>query len=197
MIIECPKCLAFVEAEEKGDFQYGISRHNPAGRYVLLRCGRCERPILACQDNIGNIGDGDVWDTPTRVFPSQDYANPNAPSEIRQAFEEASSCFRARAYTATAIMCRKTLEGICAHYGVREGSLVSSLRKLKDDAIIDARLHEWSDALRLAGNEAAHDVGVQISQDDAQDMLEFTNAIIDYLFSFRDKFEKFKARRNL
>ena len=57
------------------------------------------------------------------------------------------------------------------------------------------RLREWSTALRMAGNEGAHDVAVTISREYARDMLDFTNAIIDYLFSFRDKFERFKARR--
>ena len=32
------------------------------------------------------------------------------------------------------------------------------------------------------GNEAAHDVEVVFSMEDASDTLEFTNAIVDYLF---------------
>jgi predicted LPLAT superfamily acyltransferase len=72
---------------------------------------------------------------------------------------------------------------------------VKSLEKMKNDGLIDDRLYEWADTLRLAGNEAAHDVNVTVSRDDARDMLEFTNAILDYLFSFCDKFERFKLRR--
>ena len=49
--------------------------------------------------------------------------------------------------------------------------------------------------MRHAGNEAAHDVDVTVSQADATDIIEFTNAILDYLFSYRDRFDKFKARR--
>ena len=41
---------------------------------------------------------------------------------------------------------------------------------------------EWWDSLRIAGNEAAHGVGLAINQADAKDLLEFTNAILDYLF---------------
>jgi hypothetical protein len=46
------------------------------------------------------------------------------------------------------------------------------------------------------GNEAGHGVGLSIEQADAKDILEFTNAIMDYLISFRDRFEEFKKRRN-
>jgi hypothetical protein len=92
-------------------------------------------------------------------------------------------------------MCRKTLKGICAAHGVNERNLMSSLKKMKDQGLIDDRLFEWSDTLRVAGNEAAHGVGVTISEADARDILEFTNAILDYLFSYRDRFEQFKKRR--
>lgn len=92
-------------------------------------------------------------------------------------------------------MCRKTLEGICAAHGIEERNLSASLKKMKEQGLIDDRLFEWSDALRVVGNEAAHGVKVAISQADAKDAIEFTNAILDYLFSYRDRFEKFKKRR--
>ena len=50
--------------------------------------------------------------------------------------------------------------------------------------------------MRAAGNEAGHGVGLSIEQADPKDILEFTNAIMDYLISFRDRFEEFKKRRN-
>jgi Domain of unknown function (DUF4145) len=107
----------------------------------------------------------------------------------------ACTCYRVQAFTASAIMCRKTLEGICAAHGVNERNLSASLKKLKDNGMIDERLFEWSDALRVVGNEAAHGVGLSIDQADAKDTLEFTNAILDYIFSYRDRFEQFKKRR--
>jgi hypothetical protein len=53
---------------------------------------------------------------------------------------------------------------------------------MKESALIDDRLFEWFDLLRVAGNEAAHGVGLSIAQPDAKDILEFTNAILDYMF---------------
>jgi hypothetical protein len=122
--------------------------------------------------------------------------NPKAPPEIRAAIEEGIKCYRANAFTAAAIMCRKTLEGVCEAHDVKERSLDASLKRMLETDKIDQRLFEWSDQLRLAGNEAAHGVGVVSSAQDARDALDFTIAIIDYLFSYRDQFEKFKARRD-
>ena len=197
MIIECSECGARVEAEEIGSYQYLRTEDKPSGRFVLLRCKQCNCPILACQDNVGNMADGDVWGSASVLYPRQDaHTNPSAPGPIQNAFRDAAASFRCGAYTASAIMCRKTLEGVCHCQGATGRTLAESIEELRQDGAIDSRLHEWSTALRMAGNEAAHDVEVTISKEDARDMLDFTNAIIDYLFSFRDKFERFKARRD-
>lgn len=143
------------------------------------------------------MAEGDIWDTAQLVYPTADLRiNPNAPADIRSAFDEACNCYRVGAHTASAIMCRKTLEGICAAHGISEGSLAKSLKAMHRKTLIDDRLFEWSDLMRLAGNEAAHGVGLTVSQPDAKDILEFTNGIIDYLFSFRDRFDEFKKRRS-
>src|ERR1700679_1365850 len=96
----------------------------------------------------------------------------------------------------SAIMCRKTLEGICEAHGVRERSLDASLKKMLEGDLIDKRLYECWDQLRITRNKAAHGVGVVSSAQDARDALDFTVGILDYLFSYRDQFEKFKERRN-
>jgi hypothetical protein len=198
MIVNCPNCQSYVETDCVGAYEYPIQDNKCSGRFVLLKCRRCYNPLLVNQDNIGNQAAGDIWDTPLRLYPTDEtHANPNAPKGIRSAYDEAAACYKTRAYTAAAIMCRKTLEGICSEYGASQRNLVQSLEKMRENGIIDERLFDWSNALRLAGNEAAHDVGVTISKEDARDMLEFTNAILDYLFSFREKFEEFRKRRGI
>ena len=196
MIIDCRQCEAFVEAEESGSYGYLPADGKSGGRFVLLRCAKCGNPILITQDNIGNQVEGDIWDTPVRLFPADEiHANPQVPKQLQLSFQEAASCFRARAYTAAAIMCRKTLEGVCVANNIQQRGLMQSLRKLREDGQINDQLFEWADALRMAGNEAAHDVNITISSTDARDMLDFTNAILDYMFSFKQKFDQFKQRR--
>jgi len=196
MVVKCQECRAFVEADEIGNYEYPRTEKRTSGRVVLLKCKRCDSPILVSQDNVGNMAEGDMWDEPICLYPSGEFrVNRNAPTAIQRAYEEAIASFGARAYTAAAIMSRKTLEGICLEHGVKAGPLVKSLKKMKDNGVLDDRLYEWSDALRMAGNEAAHDPAVVVSGEDAKDILDFTNAVIDYLYSFRSKFDQFKKRR--
>jgi hypothetical protein len=151
--------------------------------------------MLAYQDD--SDPDMDGWGKSVRIWPPRDRElSISVPKSIREAFTEARTCIRAKAFTAAAIMCRKTLEGICSVHGVKSsGSLAAQLSKLKENGIIESRLFEWAEALRTMGNEAAHGVESVISPEDARDTLEFTEALIEYVFSYRDKFEDFRKRR--
>lgn len=187
MILECKNCEALVNAELVANYEVQEQEDGPTTTYSLLRCPKCSRPFLTDEDEVFGL---------FCLYPRPDTrVNPNLPAPLKAAYQEATSCYKAKAYTATAIMCRKTLEGICVEHGVTERSLVSSLKELKDRGVIESRLYEWANALRISGNEAAHDVNITISSDDAKDIIEFTNALLEYVFTFRDKFEEFKRRR--
>ena len=192
MIIECAHCEAMVDAKVIGSYDY-VAEDDPPGRYSFLKCPKCGMALLVIQEDYG----GGLED-PFRIFPPyEDRLNFLIPRPIRDAYAEAWSCQRAKAFTAAAIMCRKTLEAICVEHKAVGRNLVASLKNLKDSGVIEDRLYEWADALRISGNEAAHDVGVTVSRDDARDLLDFTKALLEYVFTFRDKFEEFKKRRQV
>lgn len=191
MIIECKTCEALVDAELLCYYLYEYEDGDAPDRYSFLKCPQCANPILVAAID-------DYLEDPYRLYPPEDAPlSFTIPEPIRNSYKEALSCFnRAKAYTATAILCRKTLEGMCSEYGFDKGNLPTRLQKLRDKGVIESRLYEWADMLRLFGNDAAHDVNVTISKKDAEDILEFTHAILEYVFTFQDKFEKFKQRRS-
>jgi hypothetical protein len=138
----------------------------------------------------------DEWDEPIRLYPPPEMGASQAiPNALRLAYDEARSCFRAKAYSATAIMCRKTLEGIADEHGITTRNLATALKAMKDNGIIENRLYDWADTLRISGNEAAHGVNSQVSYQDAKDILEFTHALLEYVFTFQERFVEFKKRR--
>lgn len=76
------------------------------------------RPALPCQ---------------LRVFPAKKKTfGYSVPEALREALNEARVCFVAKAYSAGAIMCRETPEGLCDTQGVKETTLASNLKQLKD-----------------------------------------------------------------
>lgn len=195
MILECKHCSAVVDTtpiavyEDGGDFE----DFEPPGKWTFSYCPRCRNPMLAVQCNYGQ---GFDEDPPSRVFPVRDrQLGWNVPNSIKTAFNEAVTCFNSKAFTASAIMCRKSLEGLCAEHGAKAANLSLSLKKLRDKEIIENRLFEWAEALRTLGNEAAHGVDCAISREDAGYTLDFTEALIQYVFTYQDRFQEFKDGR--
>ncbi len=164
----------------------------PPAEWALLQCAICADPLVQVREDYGGGFDAD---DPVFVFPAPRRLNRNIPEHLRNAWEEAQSCFKAKAYTATAVMVRRALEATCADQGVRERTLAQSLKKLEAQGKIDGMLAEWADLLRLVGNEGAHYSDRVVTREDAEDALSFSEALLDHLYVLRQRFEEFKARR--
>jgi hypothetical protein len=193
--LDCPRCNAIVEAKVAGQYAHFQEGPDVPIRYLLAQCPRCDGPMVAAQENNGDWDNDHDYDEPARVLPARSRVGTGVPKPVAGAFDEASRCYGARAYTATAIMCRKALEALVKEHKVTARNLAAALKKMRDQGLIEARLFEWADGLRLAGNDAAHDAAETMSREDAKDMLDFAGALIEYVFTFRDRFDAFKQRR--
>jgi len=164
----------------------------PDYRYRLVKCSHCLDATLLVSMDTGH----DQYDSEVPVYPPQPkHLTAAVPETLRHCLEEARSCLSARAYTASVIMYRRSLELLAVERGVQVRNLAEALKRLRDLGEIDQRLYEWADELRLAGNHAAHEVHEGVSPVDAKDINDLTEAIIDYVFVFQARYEAFKARR--
>lgn len=160
----CSEVIAtahWVAYEQDGTYQGGLEY-----RYRLVKCAACSDVSLLMAMQIAWDDETGVYENDYAVYPASPRSlNMAIPKTLQRCFEEARVCYQARAYNASAIMCRRTLELLALERGIREGSsLARSLAKLKDQGDIDQRLFDWCDALRLAGNQAAHEVDQDITQ---------------------------------
>jgi len=198
MLVECLDCGAIVDGEVIADYVDYEPETDTSGKYSFLKCPKCSRPFIMLQicDNSSWIEE--IAYEPKRLYPPVEMGiSSSIPASLRAAYDEARACFRAKAYVATAIMCRKTLEGIAEEHKITVRNLASALKEMKEKGIIENRLYEWADALRISGNEAAHGVNSKISSQDAKDILEFTHALLEYVFTFQEKFSEFKERQQI
>lgn len=192
MLVECSACEAFVDGEVIAAYDHFDEGVETTGKYSFLKCPKCARPLIVLQ-----LDEGSGWDEPRRLYPPiETDISLSIPDQLRLTYDEARKCFRAKAYIATAIMCRKTLEGIAQENKITARNLANALKEMKEKGIIENRLFEWADALRISGNQAAHGATSKISNQDAKDILEFTHALLEYVFTIQEKFEQFKIRQN-
>jgi hypothetical protein len=198
MILECPHCVISFESEVLAEY---VLENNADWllniKYSFAKCIRCSGPLLVQQEmevDYNTI----YWGNAKNLYPQTDFhINPIIPDKLREILVESIQCYRSKAYTATTIMCRRALEGFCILKDAKEKNLALSIKKLRTEGIINEQLFEWANELRLLGNEAAHNIEIVFSATDARDTLDFTIAIFDFTYSFKDKFEKFKNRTQI
>lgn len=191
MLTECKICKATVDAKVHAHYDGYDEEMLVPERYSFAECPRCHSPFILFQNYWG-----DQWDSPGRLYPpSDDLVGWTIPTPIRNAFTEAVRCINAKIFTASMIMCRKTLEGVCDDHQAAGKTLKDRLESLKNKGVIEGRLFEWADELRLVGNRATHNVDVEVTPQDAADAVEFARALLEYTYTFRHRFDEFKNRR--
>lgn len=195
MLLDCKVCEAIVDAVEQSKYGEYDDINNIRVSFILLKCPRCLNPFLVRQD-AEEYEEGEDLIRDTVLYPAPDrLPSPWLPKPIAATFQEALLCFKVGANTAAAIMCRKVLEGIAQEHNAKAKTLAGAIKELRDRGIIESNLFEWAEALRLFGNEAAHGVDTQISREDASDIIQFTDALLEYLFTYQDRFRAFQQRR--
>ena len=68
---------------------------------------------------------------------------------------------------------------------------------MKDLELIDGRLWEWAETLRSVRNAAAHFNDEGVSRQDAEDSLAYSEALLDYLYVLKARFDAMRARRSI
>jgi hypothetical protein len=196
MIIECPYCESKVDGEVKGEHKSYNPEEGAPFKAVLLRCPVCNNALLGGADYVQVGPETSDWSDLSRLWPEREtYIDWEIPGIARNSLVEARICYKAKAYSACAVMSGRTLEGVCQHHSTKSKNLANGLKELKDKGIIDDRLYQWGEELRKHRNIGAHATEDKILKEDAKDLLDFAQAICDYVFVLNAKFNRFKERQ--
>jgi hypothetical protein len=196
MIIECPYCESKVDGKVIGEHVTYPEEEPFPFKVVLLECPVCKESLLGCQELIQVGPDRDEWVTGNRLWPKPAISNRLLlPTNVGDSLEEAEKCYNARAYSACAVMCGRSLEAVWQNYETKSKTIAGGLRELRERKIIDDRLYEWGEVLRQQRNFGAHATGENITKEDVRDVLDFANAICEYVIVLSEKFERFKKRQ--
>jgi hypothetical protein len=192
IIIDCRHCAVRVKA--KADSSVTCAEDNDT--YFLVQCPSCHSPLFGhafpYQDEWGNWD----FDTAERLWPTPSVAEvgPAIPEAARRDIKDAQKCISHGIFSAAAVLCGRALERL-----IREKAgnhmIAKGLGELKAKGVIDQRLFDWAEALRKERNIGAHATGEDTTKENAQDILDFTVAIFDYVYTLSDKYEKYIARK--
>lgn len=192
MIIECSQCEVKVFGTIIGEHACRDEEDPDVFCVQLMECPRCKTTL---------VGGYYEFEQPVsevvRLWPKQEIFTPlEIPEICRVSIIEAKLCYKARAYSATAVMCGRVLEGICKHYKTNSKNLFNGIKELREAKVIDERIYLWSEQLRHHRNIGAHASEERVDKEDAKDLLDFVIAICDYVFVLNLKFSEFMARKS-
>ncbi len=191
IVIDCPYCAVRVKAEAKS-WVGGL----PDEAYFLVECPSCHNALfgssIAYQDEFNNW----TWDTAERLWPmpSLTEVGPAIPEAARRDIKDAQKCISHGIYSAAAVLCGRALERLIKE---KAGAhmIAKGLAELKTKGVIDERLFIWAEALRKERNIGAHASDEDTTKENAEDIIDFTIAIFDYVYTLSEKYEKYVARK--
>lgn len=191
MIIECNFCEVKVFGKLIAEHE-SFDESDPSTFHAqLLECPRCNNTLLG-----GFYEHEAPVNELSRLWPMQEtYVHYQIPDICSVSIVEAKLCYKAKAYSATAVMCGRALEGICKHHQTNARDLFNGIKELREQGIIDERIYLWAEQLRRHRNIGAHASAEKVTREDARDLLDFVNAICEYVFVLSEKFNEFISRK--
>jgi HEPN domain-containing protein len=164
--------------------------------FFLVECPSCHSPLfgssVVIQDEFNNWS----WDTAERLWPAPSIAevSPAIPDAARRDIKDAQKCLSHGIYSAAAVLCGRALERLIKEKA-GANMIAKGLAELKAKGIIDERLFSWAEALRKERNIGAHASDEDTTKENAQDIIDFTIAIFDYVYTLSEKYERYVARK--
>jgi hypothetical protein len=191
-VIDCPQCAVRVKTDIKA--WVGNAQEEA---YFVVECSSCKNPLFGrsfiYQDEYNNY----EWSNAERLWPiptATDISS-SIPEAARRDIKDAQKCLSHGIHSASAVLCGRALERLIKEKA-GQNMIGKGLAELKAKGVIDERLFEWAEALRKERNIGAHASDQDTTKENAQDVIDFTIAIFDYVYTLSEKYEKYVARKS-
>lgn len=192
IIIGCPHCQVRVKTS------WAASVQGEGGElYFLVRCPSCLGALFGRGVSYMNEDEWELaiaerlWPEP----PSADVAG-EIPERARRDIKDAQKALSHGIYSAAAVLCRRALARL-----IRKKAGASMIGKgladLKAKGVIDQRLFDWAEELRKERNLGSLASDDETTKENAQDLVDFTIAIFEYVYAVAEKHEKYVTRRSM
>jgi Domain of unknown function (DUF4145) len=188
----CPHCDAVVT------FSLGSAQNDPKRVFWISagQCPSCDEDVSFASIEPANKGE-EIDPVEICMHPSPSswrqqiaFTN-NVPEPLQRAFASTVDAFNTKNYVATAVCCRRTLEGIFK-YRVGEAKrklpLIKLIKEVQESQDLAEPLNTLSHAIRAGGNLGAHfDEEAEPSHEMARHMVELLEYLLSYLYILPDR----------
>lgn len=205
--IEC----AFCGERDNWGLEHSAEKRKPNSLKVLhfdtYKCGNCAGYVMvlwsASEHSYGPMGGGlhnyRILPWPLSIGDGSD----NWPRTVSRFWKQAHDSLKNENYDATAMMARSALQTVMRQQGATGPNLYAEINDLADRGTLPTTLKEWAHELRELGNDSAHPSpddeegeGHEVDPEDAQDIVNFLDFLLEYTYDVPKRIEHYRARRN-
>lgn len=193
IIIDCPHCMVRVKAAART-----LIPGEADECFFLVQCPSCKSPLFGSAYSFQDDYNDWHWTNAERIWPAPAVTEVSnvIPEPARRDIKDAQKCVSHGIYSAGAVLCGRALERLIKEKTGSAHMIGKGLKQLLDSGAIDQRLYEWAEALRRERNIGAHASDEEITKENAQDVIDFTIAIFDYVYTLSEKYAKYMARKS-
>ncbi len=200
MIERCGHCGNVTNLEERGRYEHKVTVHNEendtwdVGRVLwqVYECVTCSEPTL-----IRSVYEPQIENTVTvhekQLYPTSESSLTNLPQKIEKAYTAAIKVKNIEP-NACAVLVGRTLEAACNHEEAQGRTLAQKLNYLAENGRIPNTLAAMARQLKELRNLGAHDAEDVVTEEDVPIILDFLEAILEYLYVAPAKIEAVQAR---
>lgn len=164
--------------------------------FVVCTCIKCASPFLLLEVRYSVDPEANNITKHKVLYPIEGNVSfASVPQKILKPYLQAVRNYEMAQYEPCVIMCRRAVEVLAKDKNISGSNLYERLVTMHSQGIVDKKMLEWAHSIRLVGNEAAHDDEGNIPVNDASDILEFTEALLYYIYEVNKKYTDFKKRR--
>lgn len=195
----CPSCKRLVN--------FNINWHTPYTGVVdfgRVYCPGCKDLItftIIFENSSGINKMGEVYIFPgasTKEVLPEMYDLTSMSDSVKKSYVSAVNVFNTKEWTATAVLCRRTLEGIAKsllNEETRKKSLFEQIKALPTQVNLAEPILLLADQLRKGGNLGAHfDEEKELNEDVCDIMIDTLNYLIEYLFIVPERIKKLQNK---
>jgi hypothetical protein len=157
--------------------------------WAILRCSTCGELSLY-KDHWDKTRS--IW-TSKLIYPVPIIAPVEASQDVQRLFQEAVK-IKHIAPSLCAVGIRKCLEALCKDKGATKKDLSSNVRELASKGILPEILVQMMDSSRIIGNLGAHAGSSEVTEDDANVLIDFCLAILEYVYVAPSKIASVQRR---
>lgn len=162
------------------------STPGPRNRWAIYRCTTCGQAVSAQGFWEDNRANAEV----VALFPTPKQAHEDIPDIARRFLQQAYETLNAP--DAAAVMAGSAVDAMLKAKGLKEGSLYTRIDAAVERHILTEAMGDWAHEVRLGSNRPRHadEERPHVSEEEAQQAVEFAEALGNFLFVLTAKIER-------